>query len=129
MSFLVDTHWIISFLNQRPQAVAPLEELVPLGIAISVVALAEVLEGLPDVSAAPADSERLDRLLRWVDVVDIDRGIAEVFATLRRDLRAQGLLLADNDLWIAATAIQSGLTLVSRDEHFRRIPSLRLDAR
>ena len=129
MNFLVDTHWVISFLNRRPLAVALFEELIPGGIAISVIAFGEVLEGLPDVSVEPADSQRLSELLQRVDLLDINRGTAEVFAPLRRSLRAQGLLLADNDIWIAATAIHFDLILVSRDEHFQRIPDLRLDRR
>jgi len=43
-------------------------------------------------------------------------------------LRAQGQPLADNDLWIAATALAYDLTLVTRNQHFRRIPDLKLYA-
>ncbi len=34
--------------------------------------------------------------------------------------------LIDADLWIAATALVYGLTLVSRDQHFSRIPDLQV---
>jgi tRNA(fMet)-specific endonuclease VapC len=33
-------------------------------------------------------------------------------------------VIPDNDLWIAATARQHELTLVSRDSHFSEIPDL-----
>ena len=36
-------------------------------------------------------------------------------------------MLPDNDLWIAATAIQYGLTLAARDNHFTWIAELTLE--
>ncbi len=36
-------------------------------------------------------------------------------------------MLPDNDLWIAATAMQYGLTLVARDQHFTWIAGLTLE--
>ncbi len=42
-----------------------------------------------------------------------------------RFLQANGLLIAANDLWIAATAIAHSMPLVTRDErHFQRVPGL-----
>jgi predicted nucleic acid-binding protein len=35
------------------------------------------------------------------------------------------MLIADNDLWIAATALAKDLTLVTRDQHFSRITGLK----
>jgi tRNA(fMet)-specific endonuclease VapC len=55
-----------------------------------------------------------------------DVAIARRYAEIRSYLRARGLLIADNDLWIAATALTHDLTLVSRDAHFDRIPGLRV---
>ena len=34
--------------------------------------------------------------------------------------------MSDNDLWIAATALRHGLTVISRDKAFDRIPDLKL---
>jgi predicted nucleic acid-binding protein len=39
----------------------------------------------------------------------------------------RGTLIGSNDLWIAATALEHSLPLVTRDiDHFRRIPDLQL---
>jgi tRNA(fMet)-specific endonuclease VapC len=49
------------------------------------------------------------------------------FARIRGDLRARGLTIGDNDVMIAATALQHDLTLVSRNRtHFARISDLNL---
>jgi tRNA(fMet)-specific endonuclease VapC len=54
----------------------------------------------------------------------IDQETAEQFAQIRVELRARGELLADHDIWIAATAIRHSLTLLTRDQHFDRIEAL-----
>jgi tRNA(fMet)-specific endonuclease VapC len=41
-----------------------------------------------------------------------------------RDLRRQGTPLPTNDLWIAATALETGTRLVSYDIHFQHVPGL-----
>jgi predicted nucleic acid-binding protein len=35
--------------------------------------------------------------------------------------------LPDNDIWIAALAIQHELTLVSRDKHFKEVSGLKVE--
>jgi len=59
-------------------------------------------------------------------VLNVDFEISRRYGRIRRDLRLQGRLLADNDLWIAATALAHDLTLVTRDKHFERVPGLKL---
>ena len=59
-----------------------------------------------------------------LDLIAPDVDIARMYATLRCRLRSQGLLIADNDLWIAATALARDLILVSRDRYCSRIPGL-----
>lgn len=49
----------------------------------------------------------------------------EVYASLFRQLRQQGTPIPTNDIWIAAISIQEGLTLVTRDRHFERLPQIR----
>lgn len=38
----------------------------------------------------------------------------------------KGCPIPDNDIWIAATAMQYGLSLATRDKHFREIDGLSL---
>ena len=53
--------------------------------------------------------------------------IACRFARVRGDLRVQGLLIPQADLFIAATALHHDLTLVTRNRRrFDRIPGLTL---
>lgn len=48
-------------------------------------------------------------------------------AELFRDLKKRGVMTGENDLWIAATALENGGVLVTRNEkHFREIRGLKM---
>ncbi len=52
------------------------------------------------------------------------RETAEHYARLFVQLKRAGTPVPDNDLWIAALALQHDLTLITRDRHFMCIPQL-----
>lgn len=127
MTYLVDSDWIADYLKGRRQAVALLTSLAASGTAISIVTFGEIYEGIY-YGQDPREHERVFRnLLRWVDVLPMNRTVMRRFARIRGRLRRQGQLLGDPDILIAATALQHDLTLVTRNiRHFSRIPTLRL---
>ena len=53
-----------------------------------------------------------------------DEAVAERYGYLGRDLRQQGTPIPTNDLWIAASAMETGARLVSYDAHFECVPGL-----
>ena len=125
MTYLVDTHWLVSFLNGRTQAVELLDKLSADGISVSMVVCGEVYEGFANYPDAQARLAQFDALLETVDLITLDRQIAREYGRLRSELRAKGQLIPDNDIWIAATALAYDLTLLSSDRHYERIPELK----
>lgn len=59
-----------------------------------------------------------------VSVLLPGRETAEQYARLFVQLKRAGTPVPDNDLWIAALALEHDLVLVTRDRHFRHIPQL-----
>ena len=49
---------------------------------------------------------------------------AEHYARLFVQLKRAGTPIPDNDLWIAALALEHDLLLITRDRHFDRVPQL-----
>lgn len=95
-------------------------------ILISAISYYEVQRGLLS-GYAPAQQQQLLQLEPQLQVLPVDKTVANQAATIYDALRAQGLLLPDADLLIAATAMSRDLALVSRNQrHFSRIPSLTL---
>jgi tRNA(fMet)-specific endonuclease VapC len=126
MTYLIDTDWVIDYLNAQAPTITTLQRLEPHGLAISIITYAEVYEGIIH-GRDPAQAMRgFRRFLRAVNVVPLSRRITHQFATVRgslqRNIRQQ---LGDLDLLIAATALHHGLTLVTNNlRDFRHVPGL-----
>jgi tRNA(fMet)-specific endonuclease VapC len=52
------------------------------------------------------------------------RETAEHYARLFVQLKRAGTPIPDNDLWIAALALEHDLQLITRDHHFKSVPQL-----
>lgn len=125
--YLADTDWVIDYLLGRQAAIESLEIMLPAGLAISIIAYAEVYQGIY-FGRNPIQSEQsFLALLARIDLLLITESIARHAARVRGRLKQQGLPIAMTDIFIAATAIEHDLELVSRNlRHFQRIPELRL---
>lgn len=95
-------------------------------VSVSAVSYYEVQRGLLS-GYAPAQQQQLLQIEPQLLILSVDKAVANQAAILYDFLRAQGLLLPDADLLIAATALVHGLSLATRNQrHFSRIPSLDL---
>lgn len=68
----------------------------------------------------------LNRLLAnpTIGVLLPSRETAEHYERIFVQLRRAGTPVPDNDLWIAAQALEHDLVLITRDRHFERIPQV-----
>ena len=53
-----------------------------------------------------------------------DASTARFYGEIKNRLRAQARPIPENDVWIAAIALQHGLVLATRDEHFAAVDGL-----
>ena len=127
MAYLLDSDWLIDRLADRPDAVNLFSQLVPSGLAVSVNTSVEVFQGAerdPDPASA---EQRLDAFVATVRLLPITPEIARRCAFLRRNLKRRGRRINPRalDLLIAATALEHGLTLVTRSvDDYADIPNL-----
>jgi tRNA(fMet)-specific endonuclease VapC len=129
MTHLADTDTIIDYLKGSPHAVGFRDVLArpDADVAISMMTYGEVYEGIYYGSDRRAAELAFRQLLRIVSVLPLFRRILQRFARLRGALRRGGQLIGDPDILIAATALENGRTLVTRNvRHFGRIPELGL---
>lgn len=105
MSDLLDTSILIEWTDSSAPSSA---------WAVSIVSIGELSAGLllaPDLAVRADRLQRLTSILATVEVLPVDIAVASRFA----DLRAASGRRPSNDLWIAATALAHGLTLVTAD--------------
>lgn len=96
-------------------------------VAVSFMTAAELFYGA-EKSANPVKNRTLvDQFLLTVATVESDRNIVRRFGSLKVALEGDGLPLADADLFIAATALETADLLVTGNvKRFRRIEGLSL---
>lgn len=114
MDFLLDTNFLIG-LWRRPQQgpeVVFLEAHADSVLALPWIAKAEFLAG---AVAADHDASRVRRFLEGYPLILPDDATLNIYADRYAALRAAGKAVGINDLWIAASAIQHKLPLVTRN--------------
>jgi tRNA(fMet)-specific endonuclease VapC len=127
MRYLIDTHWVASYLNGRKEAAELFSSLQGEDLAISQPTYGEVYEGIYYGRNKEAHERGFRAFVRAVDLLPLTRAIWRRFAFLRGDLRSKGQLIPDLDLLIAATALHHDRILVTLNlRHFGRIPQLQI---
>ena len=125
MEYLVDSDWAIDYLNGVQRTTQRITDLLPSGIGISLISIAEIYDGIFGARNVADEEQSFRRLLSILEVVDIDDPTCRIFAQKRRRLRSIGALIGDMDLLIGATAIRHNVTLLTNNRrHFTRMQGL-----
>jgi tRNA(fMet)-specific endonuclease VapC len=130
MRYLVDTDWVVDYLNDAPVVTDRVRDLIRRRVlALSIVSLAELYEGV-FFSTQPSRSQlALRRFVRGVRVLPIDEQTAKRFGQERGRLRKMRRLVGDLDLLIAASALRHNLTLLTNNRrHFERVHGLKIES-
>jgi predicted nucleic acid-binding protein len=121
MVYLIDTDVMVDVSRQNADAASYVDSLND--PAISIITAQELIVGARD----KRDIAGIDSLVLTYPVIHIDAAIGQrAYDLLKRYARSDGLRTFDS--LIAATAIEHGCTLVSRNrKHFVMIAGLRLE--
>lgn len=123
-SYLLDSSVLILSLKHDAKTLQKLAGAEAL--YVSTIALGELYYGAEHSSNIKQGLEDVDRLAKSLSVLSVDNATAKIYGHIKHEQRLKGQMLPDNDLWIAATAIQYGLTLAARDNHFTWVDELDL---
>ena len=127
--YLLDSGPLAAYLHGRQAVVTLVQDwIVGQEVTTSAFCYAEVVEYIKGFPDFPRRHLHLRQLLRQIHPHFPTYPILERYADLRRQLRpphGPGLI-GDVDTLIAATALERGLTLVTIDTDFTRVPALEL---
>jgi predicted nucleic acid-binding protein len=118
----------LDVLNGQDTAIQTLLELVPAGLAVSIITYGELYEGAYYARNPEAALAGLEAFLEGKEILPLSQAVMEHFAIVRgalpRQIRQQ---IGDMDILIAATALEHDLTLLTRNlKDFQQIPDLKL---
>jgi tRNA(fMet)-specific endonuclease VapC len=101
--------------------VAPSEHLF-----LPLTALGELYKGVFKSSQPQKNRLVLETFLQSVAVLHPDIATTVHHAQICVELESKGTLIPENDVWIAAAALECAMPLATRDAHFRHVTGLQL---
>jgi tRNA(fMet)-specific endonuclease VapC len=122
--YLLDTNILSAGFRQErliPKRVSEVEHY------LSPIVLGELYEGAFFALNRASYLQNVRTLIRFGVVLAFDVITSERFGLIAANLEQRGLRIPDNDMWIAAHALQYDLILVTRDEHFSRVSGLQIE--
>lgn len=122
---LLDTNAYTAFMLGEADVVEVISHADKLFLSSTV--LGELLGGFAAGSREPKNRAELARFVNSprVEVLPVTAHTADSYALVVVALRRKGQSIPTNDLWIAASALEHGAALLTRDAHFAQIGGLR----
>ncbi|MGV3533606.1 MAG: type II toxin-antitoxin system VapC family toxin [Chthoniobacteraceae bacterium] len=119
---LLDSSVIIAHFRGKLDLFEHVSTAEPLFVPL--VALGELLKGALKSDNPTRHRAKIDAFLKIVAVLNPDFETAEHYAQASVALASKGYAIPENDLWIAATALELEMPLATRDAHFQRVEGL-----
>lgn len=118
---MLDTSAYAAFMRGHDDIRAVLQRAET--ICVNPVILGELLSGFMRGKRERKNLEELRLFLASprVKVVEIGEDTAERYAVIVNSLRDAGTPIPTNDIWIAASAMQHGLHVLTTDAHYRKV--------
>lgn len=120
--YFLDTNIIIALFASEASVVNKLAQADE--IFIPSIALGGLYFGARKSGRPEKNLERIEEFATSSTTIECDASTARQYGDVKNRLRIKGRPLPENDVWIAALALQYGLTLVTRDTHFQEVESL-----
>jgi tRNA(fMet)-specific endonuclease VapC len=121
--YLLDTNIIIALFATEASVISNLAQAAE--VFIPSIAVGELHYGARKSRQSQANLKRIKELVTDSTVIGSDADTARQYGDVKNRLRIKGRPLPENDVWIAALALQYDLTLVTRDAHFQEVDDLK----
>jgi tRNA(fMet)-specific endonuclease VapC len=132
MKYLLDTNVLSEVMKKRPDegVMRRLRSERPSDLVTSVVCVSELRYGAARVSDTVTLWDRIAReVLSTIEALPLGAAEALRAGDVLADLEARGEPIGIEDVWIAATAMENRLIVVTRNlRHFERVPELKCES-
>jgi len=127
MGFLIDSDILIYSLKGNSKVTQNFTDYENDTKSISIITYGELVYGASKSEKIEKNLAVVYRLRDLFPIINVDKPIIEIFASLKSQKRKTGQITDDMDLIIAATALCNNLILVTNNEkHFRDIEGLQV---
>lgn len=119
---LLDTSVVVAVLRRVPGVKERLHDAEEL--LVPLVALGELEYGANLATPPERQREAVRTFMEGATLLLPTARTAAEYGRIKAALKAAGTPLPENDVWIAAFALEHGLPLATRDAHFAQVPRL-----
>jgi tRNA(fMet)-specific endonuclease VapC len=124
MRLLVDTSAYSAFMRGHREIKAAVQEADD--IFVNSIVLGELRAGFIKGRRRRKNDVELNTFLASprVKLLDVTEETADRYAVILNSLWEAGTPIPTNDIWIAASAMEHGLELLTTDEHYQNVPQV-----
>lgn len=123
-NYLLDTVIVAGYFNHDA---AILEKLKTATVYVSSITVGELYFGAYNSGKVQQNVENIRKFIGVTTVLNCDAQTADWYGQIKKALRSKGRPIPENDIWIAAAAVQHGLILATRDTHFKEVDNLTVE--
>jgi tRNA(fMet)-specific endonuclease VapC len=120
---ILDTNALSAFFEKEGAVVTILSEVE--AVHLPVIVMGEYRFGLRGSRLRKMLEPKLIAFARTCTVLAVLEPTTNAYATIRHDLKKAVTPIPENDIWIAALALEYRLDILSNDRHFDAIKDIR----
>jgi len=92
------------------------------------IVIGELYFGVYKSTRVETNLARVEEFVIGNSILHCDTETGKAYGLIKLELKKKGRPIPENDIWIAAVAIQHGIALVTRDAHFKVIDNLVIES-
>ena len=129
LRYLLDTNICIYISKKKPpEVLRRFSSLKPGEVGMSVTTYGELYTGITKSKFSDAALKKLEKIVNLIPVQAMSIRVGQHYREVRGLLEQSGTPIGNNDLWIAAHALDLDIILVSNNlREFERVPQLKLE--
>lgn len=123
-NYLLDSNAIIDFFRGKNRFLVELIQNQT--VFVSVIVIGELFYGAENAIQIKKHLTQINEFVSKIRIVEVNFETSKIYGKIRANLKKQGTPIPENDIWIAAIALQNNYTLVTNDKHFNNIENMKL---
>ena len=123
--YLLDTNIVIALFTGDRSVEAKVTNIENVALAPPIIG--ELCFGAQKSEKVTENLYRINMFIEEHLLFSCDLETAQWYGIIKNQLRRKGRPIPNNDIWIAAVAMQHGLILVTRDSHFDAVETLQTE--
>lgn len=123
--YLLDSSIIIDIFKGDANTILIIQEI--LKINVPVIVIGELYYGANLSLNTARRIAEINQLELGVNILEVKKSTTRFYGEIKNQLKRNGTPIPENDVWIAAIAIEHKLTLITKDNHFKKIEGINIE--